>query len=47
LLLSLRPFLMAGQVSSRHCAMAASLRCRARRAGFCGRQRRASSTRPT
>ena len=27
LLLSLRPLLMAGQVSSRHCAMAASLRC--------------------
>jgi hypothetical protein len=47
LLLDLRPLLMAGQVSSRHCAMAASLRCRARLAGFCGLQRSASSKRPT
>ena len=45
--LDLRPFLMAGQVSSRHCAIAASLRCRARRTGFCGLQRIASSRRPT
>jgi hypothetical protein len=47
LLLGLRPFLIAGQVSSRHCAMAASLRCRARRTGFCGLQRIRSSRRPT
>jgi hypothetical protein len=37
-LLRLRPFLIAGQVSSRQRAIAASLRCRARRIGFCGLQ---------
>ena len=47
LLLRFRPLLRAGQVSSRHCAMAASLRCRVRRAGFCGVQHIASSKRPT
>jgi hypothetical protein len=41
------PFLMARQVSSRQCAMAASSRCRARRAGFCGLQRITASRRPT
>jgi hypothetical protein len=41
LLLRLRPFLRAGQVSSRQWAIAASSRCRARRAGFCGLQRMA------
>jgi hypothetical protein len=45
LLLGLRPFLMAGQVSSRHRAMAASSRCRARRPGFWGLHRRALHTR--
>jgi hypothetical protein len=45
LLLGLRPFLIAGQVSSRRRAMAASSRCRARRAGFWGLQRRALHTR--
>ena len=34
LLLRLRPFLIAGRVASRQCTIAASLRCRARRAGF-------------
>jgi hypothetical protein len=47
LLLDLCPVLMADRVSSRKCAMAASLRCRARRAGFCGLQRGALSMRPT
>ena len=46
-LLDLRPLLMAGQVASRHCAMAASWRCRARLVGFCGLQCSASSRRPT
>ena len=45
--LGFRPLLMAGQLSSRHWAMAASSRCRARRAGFCGLQRRALHKRPT
>jgi hypothetical protein len=47
LLLGLRPLLMAGQVSSRQRAMAASSRWRARRAGFCGLQPIALSRRPT
>lgn len=47
LLLGLRPLLMAGQVSSRQQAMAASSRWRARRTGFCGLQRSAWSKRPT
>ena len=47
LLLGLRPPLMAGQVSSRQRAMAASSRWRARRAGFCGLQPIALSRRPT
>jgi hypothetical protein len=41
------PFVMARQVSSRQCAMAASSRCRARRAGCCGLQRITASRRPT
>jgi hypothetical protein len=41
------PLLRAGQVSSRQWVMAVSSRCRARRAGFCGLQRSALSTRPT
>src|SRR5918992_4489783 len=45
--LGLRPLLMAGQVSSRHRAIAASSRWRARRAGFCGLHRRALHKRPT
>jgi hypothetical protein len=47
LLLGLRPFWMAGQVSSCHWAMAASSRRWARRAGFCGLQRMALHKRPT
>jgi hypothetical protein len=47
LLLCFGPFLMAGQVSSRQCAIAASSRCRARRAGFCGLQRIMAHKRPT
>ena len=46
LLLGLRPFLRAGQVVSRQCAIAASSRCRARRAGFWRLQRIAWHTRP-
>jgi hypothetical protein len=45
--LGLCPLLRAGQVSSRQRVMAVSSRCRARRAGFCGLQRSAFSTRPT
>jgi hypothetical protein len=41
------PLLMAGQVSCRPRAMAASSRWRARRAGFCGLQRSPLSLRPT
>jgi hypothetical protein len=44
-LLGRRPFLMAGQVSARPRARAASSRCRARRAGFWGLHRRALHTR--
>jgi len=44
-LLGLRPFVMAGQGSSRHRAMAVASRCRARRAGFWGLHRRALHTR--
>jgi hypothetical protein len=47
LLVGLRPLLMAGQVSSRHWAIAASSRWRARRAGFCGVQRTAWHKHPT
>ena len=47
LLLGLCPLLRAGQVSSRHWAIATSSRWRARRAGFCGLQRIALSKRPT
>jgi hypothetical protein len=47
LLLGFRPLLMAGQVSSRPWAMAASSRWRARRAGFCGLHRPALHKRPT
>lgn len=47
LLLRLSPLLMAGQVSSRQCAIATSSRCRARRAGFCGLQRIMAHKRPT
>jgi hypothetical protein len=43
--LDLGPLLMAGQVASRPCAIAASSRWRARRAGFWRRHRIASSTR--
>jgi hypothetical protein len=39
--------LSAGQVSSRQRVMAVSSRCRARRAGFYGLQRRVFSKRPT
>jgi hypothetical protein len=45
--LGLCPLLRAGQVSARQRVMAASSRCRARRAGCCGLQRRAFSKRPT
>jgi hypothetical protein len=44
--LGLCPLLSAGQVSSRPRAMAASSRCRARRAGFCGLQGSVFSKRP-
>jgi len=47
LVLGFRPLLMAGQVCSRHWAMAASSRWRARRAGFCGLHRMAWQRRPT
>lgn|GEM_PF-1159926 len=47
LLLGLRPLLIAGHLSSRHWAMAVSSRCRARRTGFWGLQRRALRKRPT
>jgi hypothetical protein len=47
LLLLLRPLLRAGQICSRQCAMAASSRCRACRAGFCGLQRIRLHRRPT
>src|ERR687895_642861 len=47
LLLRLRPFLMVGQVSSRHRAIAASSRWQARRAGFCGLHRMVWQRRPT
>jgi hypothetical protein len=47
LLLRLGPLLRAGQVSPRQRAMAASSRWRARRAGFCGLQPMALSSRPT
>jgi hypothetical protein len=47
LLLGLGPLLMAGQVSSRQRAMAASSRCRARRIGLWGLQRSALRRRPT
>jgi hypothetical protein len=47
LFLLLRPPCMAGHVGSRPYAMAASSRCRARRAGFWGRHRMALSNRPT
>jgi hypothetical protein len=43
----LRPLLIAGQVSSRHCAIAAASRLRARREGFCGLHRSALPKRPT
>jgi hypothetical protein len=42
----LRPFVMGGQLSSRQRAIAASSRCRARRAGLWRRQRRAWHKRP-
>jgi hypothetical protein len=45
--LRLGPCVLAGPVSSCQRAMAASARCRARRAGVCGRQRITSSRRPT
>jgi hypothetical protein len=45
--MGLRPLLRAGQISSRHWAIAASSRCRARRIGFWGLQRRAFRRRPT
>jgi hypothetical protein len=41
------PLLRAGYVSSRQRAMAASSRCRARRAGFCRLHRSVFSKRPT
>ena len=47
LVLGLRPFLRAGQVSSRQRVMAASSRWRARRIGFCGLQRIALQKRPS
>src|SRR5918992_218676 len=40
LLLRLGPYLIAGHVSSRHCAIATSSRCCARRTGFWGLQAR-------
>jgi hypothetical protein len=43
----LRPLLIAGHVSSRQRAIAASPRWRARRAGFCGLQRSTRHKRPT
>jgi hypothetical protein len=46
LLRFLRPLLMVGQISSRQRAIAASSRCRARRAGFWRLQRRALHKRP-
>jgi hypothetical protein len=42
-----RPLLLAGQVSSRHWAIAPSSRWRARRAGCCGLHRMAWQRRPT
>jgi hypothetical protein len=46
LLLFLRPFLIVGQISARQRAIAASSRCRARRAGFWRLQRSALHKRP-
>ncbi len=46
-LLRVRPLLRAGQVSSRHWAIAASSHWWARRAGCCGLQRSAWHKRPT
>lgn len=47
LLLRLRPFVMVGQVCSRHWVIAAVSRWRARRAGLCGLPRMAWQRRPT